>query len=240
MQEHRTAIHAFIFEDDRSYILGRLPVRYLFAKSPLLKHEETNSTADLLLFPLLATDQTFSTSVVAAHSDVDPPTKVKMEELLGTWRTGGQDGGELFKPIPNAPPGTLPPQRIIEDALFGRPAPPAPVAAPAPIHPHIAPYQNGGQAFHQQSPPPSNSPAVGQWQQPRPPTPPKQHQPPLSDPLNVEKAEVLFDIRKMLELRRSQLVANPSNRGNLDQINTLKQVGLAIYSALREASTCMC
>lgn len=154
-------------------------------------------------------------------SDVDPPTKVKLEELLGTWRTGGQDGGELFKSIPNAPLGTLPSQRVIEDALFGRPpAPLAPVQQPPP-------FQNGGQqAFHHQQSPPPAMPG-NQWQQPRPPTPPKQH----NDTSNLEKAEVLFDIRKMLEMRRSQLVANPSNRGNLDQINTLKQVGLLYQDA---------
>ena len=141
---------------------------------------------------------------------------MKLEELLGTWRTGGQDGGELFKLLPNAPGGTLPPQRVIEDALFGRPPP----IAPAPLPPSL-PYQNGGQAFNRQSPPPPHASApVNNWQV-RPPTPPKQHQ---NGALNVEKAEVLFDIRKMLELRRSQLVANPHNRSNLDQINTLKQV----------------
>lgn len=152
-------------------------------------------------------------------SEVDAQTKVKLEELLGTWRTGGQDGGELFKLLPNASIGTLPPQRMIEDALFGRPAPPA----PAPLPPS-QPYQNGGQAFNGQSPPPPQT--FNNWQV-RPPTPPKQHQ--QNGALNVEKAEVLFDIRKMLELRRSQLVANPHNRSNLDQINTLKQVRFFIY-----------
>lgn len=139
---------------------------------------------------------------------------MKLEELLGTWRTGGQDGGELFKLPQNAPLGTLPPQRIIEDALFGRPPPPVPAAVPLPPSP---PFQNDVQPFNRQSPPP---PALANSWQPRPPTPPKQH----SDPSNLEKAAVLYDIRKMLELRRSQLVANPHNRSNLDQINTLKQV----------------
>ena len=33
---------------------------------------------------------------LSAYRDVDPPTKVKMEELLGTWRTGGPGGSALF------------------------------------------------------------------------------------------------------------------------------------------------
>lgn len=134
-----------------------------------------------------------------------------MEELLGTWRTGGQDGGELFKLPPNAPLGTRPAQRTIEEALFGRPPPP-PVPAATPM----SPYQNGTSNFSQQQtqqPPfPSNGPA-------------RQETPPVhSGTNNVEKAAVLYDIRKLLELRRSQLVANPSNRSNYDQINTLKEV----------------
>lgn len=145
---------------------------------------------------------------------------MKLEELLGTWRTGGQDGGEVFKLPANAPMGSLPPQRIIEDALFGRPASiPAPIAA-APPMPPSPPFQNGGHAFNRQSPPPPLSHAPANNWQPRPPTPPKQN----NGTSNLEKAEVLYDIRKMLELRRSQLVANPHNRSNLDQINTLKQV----------------
>lgn len=218
MQEYWTPLHASVFENDRSYLFGRLPVRFLARSLFAFCRVYARAMCDMI--SLLAAD--YVPLLLLTCSDVDPPTKVKMEELLGTWRTGGQDGGELFKPVPNAPVGTLPPQRIIEDALFGRP--PAPVAPPVPPMQPIPSFQNGGQPYHQQSPPPV--PAPPQWQQqqqhPRPPTPPKpQHS---SDPTNVEKAEVLFDIRKMLEMRRSQLVANPSNRGNLDQINTLKQV----------------
>jgi hypothetical protein len=47
---------------------------------------------------------------LSAYRDVDPPTKIKMEELLGTWRTGGPNGTELFQ-------GRA--QRDIEIALFG-------------------------------------------------------------------------------------------------------------------------
>lgn len=46
-----------------------------------------------------------------AYRDVEPPVKIKMEELLGTWRTGGPNGTMLY-------PERL--QRNLEDALFGR------------------------------------------------------------------------------------------------------------------------
>lgn len=47
---------------------------------------------------------------LSAFRDVDPPTKIKMEELLGTWRTGGPNGGQLFQ-------GRA--QKDIEQVLFG-------------------------------------------------------------------------------------------------------------------------
>ncbi|GAA5820627.1 hypothetical protein JCM10212_005713 [Sporobolomyces blumeae] len=52
---------------------------------------------------------------LSAYHSVDPATKVKLEELLGTWKTGGSDGGELFRG-PNED-GRV--QRGIETALFG-------------------------------------------------------------------------------------------------------------------------
>ena len=48
---------------------------------------------------------------LSAYRDVDPQVRHKMEELLGTWRTGGPQGQELY-------PAPL--QRTIEEALFGR------------------------------------------------------------------------------------------------------------------------
>lgn len=54
---------------------------------------------------------------LSVYRDVDPPTKVKMEELLGTWRTGGQHGQELYISL-NPMHGNI--QRNIEEQLFGR------------------------------------------------------------------------------------------------------------------------
>lgn len=48
---------------------------------------------------------------------VDPQVKVKLEELLGTWRTGGQDGGELFRFPEEGRRGRV--QYGIESNLFG-------------------------------------------------------------------------------------------------------------------------
>ncbi|KAM0753001.1 hypothetical protein T439DRAFT_311676 [Meredithblackwellia eburnea MCA 4105] len=49
---------------------------------------------------------------------VDQNTKIKMEELLGTWRTGGPDKGELFRlPDEGRTGGRV--QRGIEHTLFG-------------------------------------------------------------------------------------------------------------------------
>ncbi|KAK4052662.1 mRNA 3' end processing factor [Microbotryomycetes sp. JL201] len=52
-----------------------------------------------------------------AYRSVDGPTQVKLEELLGTWRTGSSDGGELFRLPEEGSRGRV--QRGIEDALFG-------------------------------------------------------------------------------------------------------------------------
>lgn len=54
---------------------------------------------------------------LSAYHVVDPSTQLKMEELLGTWRTGGSDGGELFRLPEEGPRGRV--QRGIETALFG-------------------------------------------------------------------------------------------------------------------------
>ena len=54
---------------------------------------------------------------LSAYHAVDPSTKIKMEELLGTWRTGGPDGGELFRDADEDRTGRV--QRGIEGALFG-------------------------------------------------------------------------------------------------------------------------
>ncbi len=48
---------------------------------------------------------------LTAYREVDSHTQFKMEELLGTWRTGGANGVELF----NARN-----QKSIENQLFGR------------------------------------------------------------------------------------------------------------------------
>ncbi|GAA5930066.1 hypothetical protein JCM1841_000667 [Sporobolomyces salmonicolor] len=54
---------------------------------------------------------------LSAYHSVDAATKVKLEELLGTWKTGGSDGGELFKGSEDGRTGRV--QRGIETALFG-------------------------------------------------------------------------------------------------------------------------
>ncbi|GAA5909393.1 hypothetical protein JCM5296_007023 [Sporobolomyces johnsonii] len=54
---------------------------------------------------------------LSAYHSVDAATKVKLEELLGTWKTGGSDGGELFRGSDDGRTGRV--QRGIESALFG-------------------------------------------------------------------------------------------------------------------------
>lgn len=141
---------------------------------------------------------------------------MKLEELLATWRTGGRDGGELFKLPPNAPYGTLPPQRIMEEALFGRQAAFSPAAQ--------SPYSNGN----------ASPPAPQQPQIPRPgpniPMPPSSLLQPQQSNLgtNVEKAAVLHDLRRLLGIRREQAAQNPMDTSNRDQIATLQQVRIPI------------
>ncbi|GAA5939965.1 Pcf11p [Sporobolomyces koalae] len=55
---------------------------------------------------------------LSAYHSVDSATKVKLEELLGTWKTGGSDGGELFR-MHDEPPTGARVQKGIETALFG-------------------------------------------------------------------------------------------------------------------------
>lgn len=43
---------------------------------------------------------------------------------------------------------------------------------------------------------------------------------------NVERAAVLFDLRKLLDARRDQAAYNPGDLNNRDQIQTLVQVSL--------------
>ncbi|GAA5907113.1 Pcf11p [Sporobolomyces salmoneus] len=55
---------------------------------------------------------------LSAYHAVDSTTKVKLEELLGTWKTGGSDGGELFRTHDEGKTGGRV-QKGIETALFG-------------------------------------------------------------------------------------------------------------------------
>ncbi|KAK4057545.1 mRNA 3' end processing factor [Microbotryomycetes sp. JL221] len=54
-----------------------------------------------------------------AYRSVDSSIQIKLEELLGTWRTGSPDGGELFRLPEEGAHGRV--QRGIEEALFGAP-----------------------------------------------------------------------------------------------------------------------
>ncbi|BGP25604.1 pre-mRNA cleavage complex 2 protein Pcf11 [Rhodotorula toruloides] len=54
---------------------------------------------------------------LSAYHSVDTSTKTKLEELLGTWKTGGADGGELFRMPGEEGEGRV--QRGIEGAIFG-------------------------------------------------------------------------------------------------------------------------
>ena len=151
---------------------------------------------------------------VKCCSEVDQSTKVKLEELLGTWRNGAPDGGELFQLQPGAPLGAIPPQRAMEEALFGRrPSPPIPSsrndAQLMPPMPPIAamPLQAQNPYHHQQSPQPP--------------------QPGLAN--TSERAAVLYDLRKLLGIRREQAAANPADKSNFDQIATIQQVSVAAW-----------
>lgn len=48
---------------------------------------------------------------LSIYRNVDDGTKIKMEELLGTWKTGGSRGEDLFPPKL---------QLTIEETLFGK------------------------------------------------------------------------------------------------------------------------
>ncbi|KAG0146671.1 hypothetical protein CROQUDRAFT_77413 [Cronartium quercuum f. sp. fusiforme G11] len=109
--------------------------------------------------------------------EIDAITKVKFEELLGTWRTGSARGAELFGADV---------QRRIEDGVFGR-------------------WRRGGDMAD------SQAFLSGMKQQPAVATP-------------AEKANILYDLRRILAERERIAFSYPNDQANLAQMATLQQL----------------
>ncbi|SDA00297.1 BZ3501_MvSof-1269-A2-R1_Chr2-2g04515 [Microbotryum saponariae] len=128
---------------------------------------------------------------VDAYHVSDPATRVKMEELLGTWRTGGADGGELFRGHDQGEHDSV--QRVIEAALFGTFG------------------RGGGMGANGRSVQESESFQSGM----------QQITPTAS---NGERSGILFDLRRLLQLRLDQAAQKPSDEVNQSQIEALRKL----------------
>ncbi|GAA6024918.1 hypothetical protein JCM10207_004268, partial [Rhodosporidiobolus poonsookiae] len=152
---------------------------------------------------------------LSAYHSADSSTRTKLEELLGTWKTGGADGGELFRlpgEIGEGREGRV--QRGIETALWGAGGR-ARAGLSATTREGSAGYGNGVA----QLPPPSASPRTAA---PAPAAVP----PPTtaSAATAAERSGVLYDVRRLLALRQEQLEANPGDAINQTQIGALRKL----------------
>jgi len=129
-----------------------------------------------------------------------------MEELLGTWRTGGQDGGELFRDPDEGRTGRV--QRGIESALFGT---------------GQQPGQHDGGA--DQVSLASRRGRKLEWRiaDTRSVQPEQVQSPPPGPPPN-DRSDVLVDVRRLLQIREAQAIANPEDAVNAGQISALRNL----------------
>lgn len=152
-----------------------------------------------------------------------------MEELLGTWRTGGADGGELFRTPEEGARGRV--QRGIEAALFGERGRGGGMGGGGRPQAENEAY-NGGVRLSSPSLSSSLRPAERaltelreQVQQlPQPATP-------------AERSSVLFDIRRLLHQREQAALLSPLDSVNQGQVSALKQVRLLSLSLPLHALT---
>ncbi|BGP49301.1 mRNA 3' end processing factor [Rhodotorula kratochvilovae] len=94
--------------------LRTCPPQYLLPSFYLLDSISKNIGAPYLALFARFLERAF----LSAYHAADPSTRTKLEELLGTWKTGGPDGGELFRTADEPREGGRV-QRGIESALFG-------------------------------------------------------------------------------------------------------------------------
>ncbi|GAA5914453.1 hypothetical protein JCM6882_003022 [Rhodosporidiobolus microsporus] len=155
-------------------------------------------------------------SFLSAYHAVDSATKTKLEELLGTWKTGAADGGELFRhPGEEAKEGGRV-QRGIEGALWGSGGR-AGRGLSATTREGSAGYGNGvNQVPH---PPSSASHAASP-----PPAPPAAAPAVPAAATTSERSGVLYDVRRLLTLRQEHAAKVPGDQINEGQIVALKKL----------------
>lgn len=147
-----------------------------------------------------------------AYQVVDSPTKIKMEELLGTWRTGGSDGGELFRLPDEGRGGRV--QRGIETALFGAGGRGGGIGGGGRALRENESYQSGVRPSHLVATLAFERGLIYSRQMQQLPAPATQG----------ERSGVLFDVRRLLQLRHDQALANPEDAVNSSQIVALQKV----------------
>ncbi|KAM0786746.1 hypothetical protein ACM66B_002183 [Microbotryomycetes sp. NB124-2] len=138
-----------------------------------------------------------------AYRSVDAHTQVKLQELLGTWRTGSADGGELFRLPEEGSHGRV--QRGIEEALFG-------------ARPSTSESGRGDRAAN------DASEAVGCCSQP---PSPKREADLLVDQAFAtpgERSGVLFDIRRLLQRREEEVAYGAPDDVVKEQIGALHKL----------------
>lgn len=157
---------------------------------------------------------------LTAYHVVDPPTKIKFEELLGTWRTGAADGGELFKFPEEGQHGRV--QRGIETTLFGAHGRGGGLGAQGRPVSESQSYQSGVREarFHLGGLIADERLSFQVQQTPAMATP-------------GERSGVLFDIRRLLATRQEQAMSMQEDEVTHNQINALQKVSVPL-----EATDC--
>ncbi|GAA5832500.1 hypothetical protein JCM11251_001348 [Rhodosporidiobolus azoricus] len=151
-------------------------------------------------------------SFLSAYHAVDSSTKTKLEELLGTWKTGASDGGELFRfPEEGREGGRV--QRGIEGALWGSGGKVGRGGLSATSREGSAGYGNGVNQVPHPPAPARASPA---------PPPPAPAAPAAAT--TSERSGVLYDVRRLLTLRQEHAAKVPGDQINEGQIVALKKL----------------
>ncbi|GAA5848917.1 hypothetical protein JCM8547_006388 [Rhodosporidiobolus lusitaniae] len=193
--------------------LRTCPTPYLLPSFYLLDSISKNIGPPYLTLFARFLERTF----LSSYHAVDASTKTKLEELLGTWKTGASDGGELFRmPEEKGREGRV--QRGIEVALWGVGGRKGGMAGGT--REGSKGYGNGvAQVPH---PPPPSGPTAAATASPSPA--PQAAPPPPAGPATAttsERSGVLYDVRRLLALRQEAAERVPGDEINKGQIVAL-------------------
>ncbi|BGP17362.1 hypothetical protein JCM10213_003406 [Rhodosporidiobolus nylandii] len=154
-------------------------------------------------------------SFLSSYHAVDASTKTKLEELLGTWKTGGADGGELFRTPEEMGDGRKEGGRVqrgIEGVLFGA------TGRGGLAGTTREGSQGYGNGVAQLPPAPSPVPAAAPHRPSPAPAPVAPAPPQPQAATTSARSGVLYDVRRLLGLREEHEKLLES-RGEVDEVN---------------------